>query len=141
MSGMASVSDAFFFDTDTCLNVSLCPNIDEFDKADDWKKMRYSDSLVALRCITHALPLSCKDTKVLQLISDEGFHKKWSLNGWNGHIIQPARDAVLDYYKVCDPISHLYSPCPKHVQSNSIIFQRYTEPSDVEQYMRCNSLF
>ena len=28
------------------------------------------------------------------------FHAKYILNGWNDSIIQPARDAVLDYCKV-----------------------------------------
>jgi len=28
------------------------------------------------------------------------FHEKWSLDGWNDDVIQPARDAVLNYYKV-----------------------------------------
>ena len=28
------------------------------------------------------------------------FHAKWNLNGWCDHVIQPARDAVLEYYKV-----------------------------------------
>jgi len=26
---------------------------------------------------------------------------KWSLDGWNDYIIQPARDAALAYYTVC----------------------------------------
>jgi len=28
------------------------------------------------------------------------FHAKWCLDGWNDDVIQPARDAVLNYYKV-----------------------------------------
>jgi len=28
------------------------------------------------------------------------FHAEWTLDGWNDHIIQPAQDAVIDYYKV-----------------------------------------
>jgi len=28
------------------------------------------------------------------------FHAEWTLGGWNDHIIQPAQDAVIDYYKV-----------------------------------------
>jgi len=33
------------------------------------------------------------------------FHAQWTLDGWNDHIIQPALDAVLDYYKVSAPRS------------------------------------
>jgi len=28
------------------------------------------------------------------------FHERWPLDGWNDDSIQPARDAVLNYYKV-----------------------------------------
>jgi len=68
------------------------------------------------------------------------FHAKWTLDGWNDHIIQPARDAVLDYYKVCMlNISSLQC-----LRSNSfkqtIYDQRYAEPSDVEEYVRINNL-
>ena len=28
------------------------------------------------------------------------FHGYWTLDGWNDDIIQPARDAVLEYYEV-----------------------------------------
>jgi len=56
---------------------------------------------MALRCITHLLPLSSKDRIILQLISDKGVHRAWKLDGWNDHIIQPARDAVFNYYQVC----------------------------------------
>jgi len=28
------------------------------------------------------------------------FHALWTLDGWNHHIIQPALDAVLSYFKV-----------------------------------------
>ena len=38
------------------------------------------------------------------------FHAGWTLDGWNDNIIQPALDAVLDYYKVCTSnISYLTS--------------------------------
>lgn len=63
----------------------------------------HSNTLVALRCITHVLPLSCKDKTILQWISGTRFHGRWNLDGWNDHIIQPARDSVLYYYQVCMP--------------------------------------
>jgi len=70
------------------------------------------------------------------------FHADFPLNGWNDHIIQPARDAVLDYYKV----RTLYPTCAvlalTSIQSNFIYYlnQRYAEPSYVEEYMRVNNL-
>jgi len=36
------------------------------------------------------------------------FHAEWPLDGWNDHVIQPARDAVLNYYKVCVSITVLF---------------------------------
>jgi len=36
------------------------------------------------------------------------FHAEWLLDGWNDHVIQPARDAVLSYYKVCVSIAVLF---------------------------------
>jgi len=54
------------------------------------------------------------------------FHAKWTLHGWNDHIIQSARDAVFDYYKVCTQSSghasmtysiELY-PIPSAMQSH-----------------------
>jgi len=79
--------------------------------ADDWTKRHYSEILSVLLYIAHVLPLACKSEEILKYIflpedRTEGwedppnFHANFPLNGWNNHIIQPARDAVLDYYKV-----------------------------------------
>jgi len=75
-------------------------NTNEFDSASEWTKEEYSETLLALGYFTHVLPLSCKDAIILRWISHQRFHQSWILDGWNDHIIQPARDAVLDYYKV-----------------------------------------
>jgi len=56
---------------------------------------------MALRCITHLLPLSSKNRIILELISNKGVQQAWNLDGWNDHIIQPARDAAFNYYQVC----------------------------------------
>jgi len=53
--------------------------------------------------IAHVLPFSCNSKEIRTLVlrgSTQNFHQKWTLNGWNGDIIQTARDAVLKYYKV-----------------------------------------
>jgi len=54
--------------------------------------------------VTHVLPLACDSKEVREYIFrphiDWSFHRNWPLNGWNDDIIQPARDAVLEYYKV-----------------------------------------
>jgi len=95
------MSDPYYSNTDTLFYFSCHLNVNEFDKADRQGKAAHSYSLVAMCCITHVLPLSCKDIEILQLISFRGFHRTWKLDGWNDYIIQPARDAVLNYYKVC----------------------------------------
>ena len=79
--------------------------------ADDLRKMEHSNTISVLLCIAHALPLACMSKGMLKFIYDKSFehipnfHEKWTLDGWNDDIIQPARDAVLSYYKVCGPIS------------------------------------
>ena len=75
-------------------------NTNEFDRASELTKQKYSETLLALGYFTHVLPLSCKDAIILLWIFHKRFHRRWILDGWNDHIIQPARDAVLDYYKV-----------------------------------------
>ena len=105
-------------------------------KAQDWEKKAHSHSLVALRCITHVLPLSCEDEMTLRLISGKKFHQRWNLDEWNDHIIQPARDAVVSYYQVC--MAKISSTqCSR---SSPVYPQRYAEPPDVERYMRKNNL-
>ena len=76
--------------------------------AKEERKKLHSRALSALLCLTHVLPLACESKMTISSIfstrygydSSWNFHKIWTLDGWNDHIIQPARDAVLDYYKV-----------------------------------------
>jgi len=92
----------------------LYPTEDEFNSRDESTKSHFSDILSSLVCIAHILPLACRSEKVLKKIFDsnckyphleETFHGEWPLNGWCDHIIQPAQDAVLEYYKVRTTIS------------------------------------
>lgn len=88
---------------------SVCLTEDEFNSYDVSVRSCFSDILSTLICIAHVLPLACKSEKVLEEIFDSNnkwlrkrtFHQIWTLNGWCDHVIQPARDAVLEYYKVC----------------------------------------
>jgi len=79
--------------------------------ADDLRKMEHSNTISVLLCIAHVLPLAGKSVAMLKFIGDKSFehvrnfHEKWTLDGWNDDVIQPVRDAVLNYYKVCAPIS------------------------------------
>jgi len=92
------------------LHFRPCQNADMFNSLDEDAKRKYSEVLSALLCIAHILPLVQKSSKLLQeiLYFDDrssyeprnSFHTRWTLDGWNDHIIQPARDAVLEYYKV-----------------------------------------
>jgi len=69
-----------------------------------WKRQTHSNNLSVLLYIAHVLPLACKSDVLMRYIFHAGdprnFHADFILNRWNDHIIQPARDAVLDYYKV-----------------------------------------
>ena len=79
-----------------------------------------------------------EDRAMIDSFPPEDFHARWALGGWNDHIIQPALDAALDYYRVCKSnISYIYSSL---LNSNCNYFQRYAEASDVEEYMRINNL-
>jgi len=80
----------------------MSPN--EFYMADDEKKRNHSKKLSLLLYLPHVLPRACKHKIIRRYI----FHPEAS-NGrraWNFHAditldgIQPALDAVLDYYKV-----------------------------------------
>jgi len=82
--------------------------------AQDLKKRNHSDTLSVLLYIAHVLPLACKSGAIVRHIfrtvddssrlhASRNFHTTFTLDGWNDHIIQPARDAVLDYYKVRTP--------------------------------------
>jgi len=121
--------------------------------AEDKKKRNHSKTLSVLLYIAHLLPLACKSDEILEYIfrredrrrswrGPRNFHTDFTLNGWNDHIIQPARDAVLDYYKVCTkyPIYAVLALIPN--QPNIIYSpnQRYAKPSDLEEYMRLNNL-
>jgi len=121
--------------------------------ADDEKKRNHSRSMSFLLYIAHLLPLACKSEEILECIffpEDRGFcwygprnfHANFTLNGWNDHIIQPARDAVLDYYKVRTPYPTYAILALTPIQSNLIysLNQRYAKPSDVEEYVRLNNL-
>jgi len=87
-----------------------CRNADIFNLFDEDTKRKYSEVLSALLCIAHVLPLAQKAWRLRREIfyfsngssyePDNSFHTRWTLDGWNDHIIQPARDAVLEYYKV-----------------------------------------
>ena len=132
---------------------SLCQSADEFHMAEDSKKRDHSERLSGLLYIAHLLPVACKSEKILEYMflpedrskgweDPVNFHANFPLNGWNDHIIQPARDAVLDYYKVRTPYPTCAVLALTSIQSNFIYYlnQRYAEPSYVEEYMRVNNL-
>jgi len=117
----------------------FCSSADSSNTSDENAKQQHSRSLSALLWIAHALPLACESEKVLNQISPlaswisyKDFHERCKLDGWNDHIIQPARDAVLEYYKV-SVANHVYTLLNIHPQ-------RYAKPSAVEQYMRLHNL-
>ena len=138
---------------DHCHYFSLCQSADEFHMAEHRSKRYHSENLSVLLYIAHLLPLVCKSEEILEYIflpedRTEGwkyppnFHANFPLNGWNDHIIQPARDAVLDYYKV-RTLYPTYAVLVLIPNQPNIIYslnQRYAEPSDVEEYMRVNIL-
>ena len=122
------------------LHFRPCQNADMFNSLDEDAKRKYSEVLSALLCISHVLPLAQKSWPLLQEIfqySDdphESFHTKWTLDGWNDHIIQPARDAVLEYLKVRTPnqfVRWLFIQWP--------IYQRYAR-EELEKYMKLGNL-
>jgi len=87
---------------------SSCLNADEFHTTEDEKKKDHPP----VRVITHVIPLAGKSDAILgQILLLEtrpgkrarNFHKTYEVGGWDDHIIQPARGAILDYYKVCTP--------------------------------------
>ena len=136
-----------------CDYFSLLQSADEFHVAEDQKKKAHSKTLSFLLYIAHLLPLACKSEEILEYIflsehrtdsweDPPNFHADFTLNGWNDHIIQPARDAVLDYYKVRTlyPTYAVLALTP--IQPNFIysLNQRYAEPSDVEEYLCVNNL-
>jgi len=79
--------------------------------ANDFKKNKHCSTLSALLCIAHVLPLACESETIMRRIffaedrtqsweRSQNFHAECTLDGWNDNIIQPARDAVFNYYKV-----------------------------------------
>jgi len=146
--GKILISDSFISCTDKCHYFSLCPSADVFHRATDSDKKTHSNVLFALLCIAHALPLACKSEKIMEYIffgnilgrkPIRNFHGTWTLDGWNDRIIQPARDAVLDYYKVRAGIctTRLKPTQPNFIYS---LNQRYADPSNVREYMHRNNL-
>jgi len=121
--------------------------------ADAEKKRGHSKNLSVFLYIADVLPQACKSEHILRYIFDakghsrpwhalQTFHANFILDGWNDHIIQPARDAVLNYYKVCAPYLIDEVLVLTALQSNSIhsLNQHYAEPLDLEVYMRLNNL-
>jgi len=85
---------------------SLLQSADAFHMAHDLIKKRHSETISAL--LAHALPLACQSERIITIIAldyhwdlgcADSFHERCPLDGWNDDIIQPARDAVLHYYK------------------------------------------
>jgi len=121
--------------------------------AKDWEKKTHSESLSALLCLAHVLPQACKSKRIIRYIflredrierwqDMQSFHADFTLDGWNDHIIQPARDAVLNYYKVRTPclIYAVLTLIPIQPYFIYYLNQRYAEPSDLEEYIRVNNL-
>jgi len=120
---------------------------------EDEIKRKHSENMLVMLYIAHVLPLACKSEELLGYIffpedhterraRPRNFHANFTLDGWNDHIIKPARDAVLDYYKVCTPCLIFAVLALTALQSNTVfsLNQRYAEASDVEAYMRLNDL-
>jgi len=84
----------------------LCSSEEIFNSFDDDSKEEHSEILSYMVYVAHVLPLACSSERIPREIFnlDWNFHRKWPLNGWNNDILQPARDAVLEYYKV-----HVYT--------------------------------
>jgi len=95
----------FYSCVDQCLESFICSSEDIFNSSDDEDKEIHSRTLSKIAYLAHVLPLACS-FKIFRgdILSwstvHNGFHGKWHLNGWNDDIIGPARDAVLEYYKV-----------------------------------------
>jgi len=118
---------------------------------EDEKKAHHSENLSVLLYIAHLLPLSCNSEHILDHIflpedhtkcfkDPRNFHGTFTLDGRNDHIIQPARDAVLDYYKVRTLCLTYEVLAITLIQSNSMHKQCYAEPSDIEEYIHINNL-
>ena len=84
----------------------LCSSEEIFNSSDDDVKEEHSEILSYMAYVAHVLPLACGSKEIEGEIFHPtwNFHRKWPLNGWNNDILQPARDAVLEYYQV-----HVYT--------------------------------
>jgi len=99
--------------------------------AEDEEMRNHSKTLSVLLYIAHLLPLACMSEFILEYIffpeCDEywgrNFHADFTLDGWNDHILHPARDAALDYYKVRTRLMSLHTVLTlKLIQPNFICF-------------------
>jgi len=99
--------------------------------ADDKKKRDHSKKLSILLYLPHVLPRACKHKRIRKYIfhpeASNGwdainFHADITLDGWNDPIIQPALDAVLDYYKVRTTCLIYVVPALIPIHSNLIYF-------------------
>ena len=99
--------------------------------ADDKKKEDHSKKLSLLLYLPHVLPRACKHKRIRKYIfhpeasigwGARNFHANITLDGWNDPIIQPALDAVLDYYKVRTTCLINVVPALIPIHSNLIYF-------------------
>jgi len=99
--------------------------------ADDKKKRNHSKMQSLLLYFPHVLPRACKHKGIRRYIFDPeanngqpawNLHAEITLVGWNDPIIQPALDAVLDYYKVCTTCLIYVVPWLIPIHSNLIYF-------------------
>jgi len=106
--------DGRLISVNQCNYFSIRQSTDWFHMANDENKREHSENLSVLLYIAHLLPFACMSNYILGYIflpedltkswgNLRKFHANFPLNGWNDHIVQPARDAVLDYYKVRTP--------------------------------------
>ena len=99
--------------------------------ADDVEKRYHSKKLSLLVYLPHVLPRACKNKRIMEYIFEseasngrrtKNFHADITLDGWNDPIIQPALDAVLDYYKVRTTCLIYVVPALIPIHSNLIYF-------------------
>jgi len=99
--------------------------------ADDEKKRYHSKKVSRLLYLPHVLPRTCKNKRIRKYIFDpeassgrgtRNFHADITSDGWNDPIIQPALDAVLDYYKVRTTCLIYVVPGLIPIHSNLIYF-------------------
>jgi len=109
--------------------MSLLSSLEGILKDHKLGKQKHS-SAIALLCIAHVLPLACNSENIIKHIYlehpnsrwERNFHAMWTLGGQNDNIIQPARNAVLNYYKVYVSISPPTVLALIPIRLNSIYF-------------------